>query len=232
MESLSNSRETVVSSKRANIAPRPLRESSIFHPSLGYPEKVYRYCDYHGNVIGYTCRLLVASEHGPSKIVLPLSYGANKSCRSWSWSEAGWNGVKPIYQREKLCSEPHLPVLITEGEKTCEAATRLFPQLCCITWRGGVGSVQRVDWSDLRFRRVFVWPDNDEPGVWAAREICCHLPQAKIVPPPKWKPRSWDLADAEEEGIYPEKLLKYIKASLNIEDASASADSPPLSTLP
>ena len=70
--------------------------------------------------------------------------------------------------------------------------------------------MSRVDWSVLRGRRIVVWPDRDEVGEKAAKIICTHLVEARVITPPPWKPKGWDLADAEHEGVKSEKLIQYI----------------------
>jgi 5S rRNA maturation endonuclease (ribonuclease M5) len=111
---------------------------------------------------------------------------------------------------EKLRKRQKAKILIVEGEKTCEAAQRLFPDMICLSWRGGTGNVSYVDWSPLKDRNVIIWPDNDEHGILAAQHISNSIPNAIIIEPPKWKPSGWDLADAEKEHIPKEKLYEYI----------------------
>jgi len=103
-------------------------------------------------------------------------------------------------------------VLILEGEKTCDAAQRMFPDFVCLSWRGGVGNIKRVDWKILEGRVIAIWPDNDVPGIEAANVILKAVKSGKIISPPSWKPTGWDLGDAEDERIPPIKLLSYLEA--------------------
>jgi len=122
---------------------------------------------------------------------------------------------------EKLRKRQKARVLIVEGEKTCDAAQRLFPDFVCLSWRGGTGNVSYVEWSLLKDRDIMIWPDNDEHGILAARHIADSSKNAIIIEPPKWKPAGWDLADAEQEHIPSAKLYAYI--------AKATAAHSPLS---
>jgi len=198
---------------RPCIPDLPLEESTIRHPKLGTPNEIYCYRDDDCNVIGYTCRFIIHKRYGLDKVILPLTYAKHANSYEWVWRETGWNGVKPIYRQERIPQFPSQTVLITEGEKTCNSAARLFPELCCISWRGGAGSVRRVDWSKIAGRAIYIWPDNDSPGIQAAERIREVLPSAIVVKAPYWKARGWDLADAEEEGIAAETLLRYLYSS-------------------
>lgn len=192
------------------IPALPLVESMIRHPKLGTPTAVYCYRNDDNRVIGYTCRFIIHKRSGLDKVILPLTYAKVGNSFEWVWRETGWNGAKPIYRQEKILQSPNQTVLITEGEKTCDSAARLFPELCCISWRGGAGSVRRVDWSKIANRVIYIWPDNDSPGINAAEKIREALPGAIVVKAPAWKAPGWDLTDAEEEEIASETLLRYL----------------------
>ena len=90
-------------------------------------------------------------------------------------------------------------MLLVEGERTCDAAQRLFPNLIAMTWAGGANAIATVDWTPLQGRNVTIWPDNDEPGRKAATRIGEILVRNKatvsIGDPSGW-PEAWDLADA------------------------------------
>ncbi|MGA2614951.1 MAG: phage/plasmid primase, P4 family [Spirochaetia bacterium] len=65
-----------------------------------------------------------------------------------------------------LLEHPDLPVLVIEGEKCWEAAGKI-PGFVPVTWNGGAKRAKYVDWVALAGRDVFVFPDDDAPGIQA-----------------------------------------------------------------
>lgn len=128
------------------------------------------------------------------------------------------NGQKPIYRAEYLNREKDKPVLIVEGEKTANKAPKILPEYTVISWLGGAGSANKVNWPELKGREVIIWPDNDEPGQACAKLIEAEIDRAnkavkleKVKKAQKEKgfdsscriinvdplnlPKKWDLAD-------------------------------------
>jgi putative DNA primase/helicase len=66
-------------------------------------------------------------------------------------------------------------VVICEGEKSADAAARVFPNCVCITSPNGSQSASKADWSPLHGRRVQIWPDADESGSTYAAEVAAIL---------------------------------------------------------
>ncbi|MCS7084871.1 MAG: toprim domain-containing protein, partial [Bacteroidia bacterium] len=92
---------------------------------------------------------------------------------------------------------------IVEGEKTAEAAAKLFAgKYVVLSWYGGAAGVDGADFSPLKNRTVVVCPDNDGPGKKAAAKIAEKLAkfgvEAKIFSPPENLPEKWDWADFTE----------------------------------
>jgi len=165
----------------------------------------YKYCDEKGDTL--FCILRLEPKEGGAKQMRPLSYGFDKKNPSNKyWSTVGYQSeYKAIYGLEKMYANPKAHVLIVEGEKTADAASRLLEKegVVVISWVGGTGSVDKVDWSLLRGRKVTIWPDNDKAGAKAANSIICDLRKhgvsfLKLVEPEtleKLLPQKWDLAD-------------------------------------
>ncbi|MFW6074560.1 MAG: hypothetical protein ACOC9Y_03135, partial [Chloroflexota bacterium] len=100
----------------------------------------------------------------------------------------------------ELVADTERPVLVVEGEKCADAAARVLAgEWIVTTWAGGSKAVTKTDWSPLADRDVTIWPDADEPGLRAAREIKSRLPQARILSFPA-ATDGWDAADAVAEG--------------------------------
>ncbi len=167
----------------------------------------YAYKDADSNVLVYVVRLEDKSGH---KITPTLTYCQNdKGEKQWRWQ--GFGNDRPLYGLDQLKAKSNAPVLIVEGEKTCEAARELFKDHAVVTWSGGSGAVQKSDWSTLKDRSVTIWPDHDQPGLNAASKITTILKnqgnqegktvEVKIVNLPSILPHKWDLADKAPDGI-------------------------------
>jgi len=167
----------------------------------------YAYRDEEGRLKGYVVRVEKADG---SKITPPLAYCQNdKGFKAWRW-QAFEKESKTPYGIEKLAQDTGKPVLVVEGEKTCDAAQNLLPEYHVLTWSGGSGSVGKTNWQCLVGKDVTVWPDNDEGGLKAAdtlQKIVTSLNteqglegRARVVSLPETLPQKWDLADSLREG--------------------------------
>ena len=177
-------------------------------PSLLYMLKerhvveTYGYKDADGQTLGYVVRL---KDKEGNKITPTLTYCQNDTGeRQWRWKGFGDN--RPLYGLDQLKLKPDAPVLVVEGEKTCEAARKLFPGHAVITWSGGCGGVNKSDWSVLRDRDITIWPDHDAAGTNAALKIGDILSQqgnrtVRCVDLPETLPHKWDLADKMPDGM-------------------------------
>jgi len=164
---------------------------------------IYEYKNIYSETLGYTVRMEDIKTH--KKQVLPVTYCYNEKLDQSRWQLKGFTdaSTKPIYGIEKLAEHPEKPILIVEGEKTANKAQELLPGHNVISWMGGAGSVDKVDWSKLASRSVVIWPDNDKPGIDAANNIANHIDcqngysgLVSIVDTEKLAlPEKWDLAD-------------------------------------
>lgn len=123
---------------------------------------------------------------------------------------------KPLYNLGKIRATTGA-VLITEGEKACEAAAKLFPTYACTTWSGGCKSHGKTDFSPLKGRKVILWPDADDDGISAMQAVADKLlklgaEKVRIINPPDGVPKGWDIADAEWSQ---DEALNYIKHNFN-----------------
>jgi len=133
----------------------------------------------------------------PNKKIRPLTWVNNK----WIWKAP--DGIRPLLLSHQLHTRPDAGVLIVEGEKTYDAACRLFPSSIVCTWSGGSSAITKSNWAALKDRRIAIWPDNDGPGRKAADKIANTLHDlgcASIseIPSPSDAPSAWDLADATD----------------------------------
>ncbi len=174
-----------------------------------------------------------------------------KDVRTWTYGEdlkTGRHGWKPkappkpwpMYGLDRLAAHPDAPVVVVEGEKTAEAAERVFPGVVAVT-SGSSDSARSADWSPLAGRRVTVWPDADASGdTYAAGTLAqlrgrvadlrlVKLPEAirAWAKPGKTGPGGWDLADPAPEGV---DLRAILESAVNVgpeEPARASRKAKP-----
>ena len=132
----------------------------------------------------------------PGKRLRPLWWDGSQ----WLWKAPP--APRPLYNLDALQQRPNAPVLIVEGEKTADAAAKLFPSAIAITWPSGCKAYAKADWSPIKGRRCTLWPDADAVGRDAMAKLAIHLlkagaAQVRIITPPADAPEGWDLADAD-----------------------------------
>ena len=101
-----------------------------------------------------------------------------------------------------LAAKPDATVLIVEGEKTWDAAQKLFPGLVACCWSGGCKAIEKTNFTPLAGRKVVLWPDNDDAGRDAMERLAQVLhnvgaASVKVVGSPNDEPQGWDIADAD-----------------------------------
>ena len=195
-------------SKWCPIAPVPDDAPRTFPPHrLGEPSAIWDYHDTAGSLLMRVCRW----EHDDGdKTILPLAYCENHAGRrSWRWTQLPT--PRPLYGRCRLANRPDSPVLVVEGEKTTDAAAKMFPNHVVITSSGGSNAADKVDWSPLAGRRVVIWPDHDAPGQIYALKVAELVRKAgaksvRVIATPAQWPGGWDLADNPPDGVTIELL--------------------------
>ncbi|MBI1209657.1 MAG: DUF927 domain-containing protein [Azospirillum sp.] len=179
----------------------PKRVAAGKKPNVNYePSGLWPYPEGDGSLLGYVLRL----ETKPKKTFVNVQW-----CRLPDGGE-GWAAVNfaephPLYGLDRLAARLDVPILVTEGEKSADAAAKLFPDLVVITSPGGSKVANKADWSSLKGRRIFVWPDHDEPGHSYADDVArlalaAGAVEIRIVAVPDHFPDRWDLADQAPEG--------------------------------
>ena len=108
---------------------------------------------------------------------------------------------RPLYSHQAISALD--TVYIVEGEKCVDACN--FYKVNAISWPGGSKAVKKADWSSLKNKNIFIWPDNDETGKTAAKEIKDLLDaenNVSICNIPEGKASGWDVADYIEAVSY------------------------------
>jgi hypothetical protein len=199
----------------------------------------YAYRDEDSKLLGYVVRLV---KPDGSKETPPLAYCHGKNSVNgnefYAWQWKGFFTKERIpYGLEKLKQDPNKPILIVEGEKTCDAAQKLLPEYHVLSWMGGAGNVGKTNWQCLTGKEVVIWPDYDydNGGQIAAEKLqkivtqfnkeaaigghvgIVNLPPLTTDQPPLLK-NKWDLADQLPEEWTIETVREMIK------DANYSKD--------
>ena len=136
------------------------------------------------------------------------------------WNEPGGKIVRPRQPDDKLKASPaprplyHLPdfantgspVLVTEGEKTADAARDIVGEHYIVTTSsGGGGAARHTDWTPVAGRDVTIWPDADDAGAKYARAVFKLArnvgARSVAVVSTAGLPVGWDLAE-----VAPDKL--------------------------
>ena len=192
------------------------------------PSTRWAYRNGEGKLLGYIERF---DPEGKAKEVLPFTWCVSPTGAK-SWRRKGLAKPHPLYGLDRLAQNPDAPVLVVEGEKCADVGTRLVAGYVVVSWAGGTGRVHQADWTPLKGRRVFIWPDNDAPGRKAAYEIKDILDKqtperpAQIIEVPDRYPRGWDIADAEKERWQPAQLLAFVEAGSVPPDAGQEPPDP------
>ena len=166
------------------------------------------------NVWYYSDNFLVA--RFPGKRYRPFFFDGK------SWKPGAINAPRPLLNHAKIKASTRT-VIITEGEKACDAAAKLFPDLIATTWSSGCKSFRKTDFSILLGHSVLLWPDADAPGLQAMDQVAQMLlklgvQKIAIVDPPENVPAGWDLADASWT---PAEAIEYAKQHNRIPELSS-----------
>lgn len=112
------------------------------------------------------------------------------------------NEPRPLLYIQDITSRPGEPVIVTEGEKACDAVREVGALATCSM--NGSKSPAKTDWSPCRGREVVIWPDNDPAGAAYAdtvTRLCLEAGAASIrrIQPPKDAAPGDDAADIEPD---------------------------------
>jgi ATP-dependent exoDNAse (exonuclease V) alpha subunit len=184
-------------------------------------DRLHTYRNIDGGIIGHTIRLI--NKTTKEKQVMPVSYCYNQALKKSGWRFKGFTddiGYKPIYGLERIHNDNI--ILIVEGEKTADQASKLFPEYTVISWLGGSNNASKVNWNILEGKQVVIWPDNDIPGINAAKIIAnkiniinsgidrvAIIDAQNLALPPKW-----DLGDDIPLGMVANDLKHIITSSI------------------
>ncbi|WP_271839955.1 DUF927 domain-containing protein [Commensalibacter communis] len=173
------------------------------------------------DVAGKPATARVRFEKDGKKDVLPFTYGCKRQDQESEWIES-WHYKAPkgkalLYRLDQIVSRATDPILLVEGEKTADAASKIYPDYVVTTTQGGSNAAQKTDWTALKGRDVVLWGDNDEAGQHYIQEVINALGSVfcasigVVLTKDVRIPKKWDLADA-------------LPTSLNVQDERAFYD--------
>lgn len=146
------------------------------------PESVREFRDMDGALLGYEARYPRgcdpdAPDKSPSRMWTWGAYPGYEpawGCGHFSRGEVG----RPLYGLNRLAekdkgraSDDPIPVCVTEGPKKADAAAAILDGYACVSWSSGATNWKKHDWTHLRGRKILLWPDNDEPGITAMKQL-------------------------------------------------------------
>ncbi len=134
------------------------------HPTHGAPSMQWEYRDADGELLCLVYRFEPKSE-GERKQFSPLTWCESTDGKKRAWRWQGLPDPRPLYHLDQLAARPDAWVIVCEGEKAADAAGQIFPDAVAVTMLNGAQSPHKTDWAPLKGRSVWLWPDNDAPGI-------------------------------------------------------------------
>src|ERR1700685_313301 len=184
-------------------APPPMGTSA---PNMLHPTATWCYRTSDGAPWFYAARYNKLD--ADKKPIVKENGKLEKEFRCWTWSaDDGWkcshpSVPRPLYNLDILSQHPDSPVLLVEGEKCALAGTEMMLDRVVTTWPGGANAVNKADFSPLRGRVVYLWPDPDPAGAACCKELVAILKDIVgevCIYTVSDQPLTWDLAEAVEQ---------------------------------
>jgi hypothetical protein len=203
------------------------------------PTNSYSYQDNDGNVLFYVVRYETEDDKEKDKKFHQFYLNEKEKVKAGIPENFG---KRPLYNLKEMLEKKDLPIIIVEGEKCAKVNIEGY---IVATWCNGANAISKTDWSILKKREVYIWPDNDkqkykegherageikdlkdQPGYKCALNIKeNYLKNSTILDISKLdKPAKWDLADADKENIDIVKLIEELKENISTEFAPPPID--------
>ena len=139
--------------------------------------------------------------YSPTFRVFRLKTAEGKTFRQCSrhgdqWSMTAPAKPWPLYRANEAAK--HDEILVVEGEKCTDVLWGIG--VAAVTSPCGAGKAGYADWSPLGGKRVYLWPDYDEPGFSHMKDICDILGGLSSPPAEIWvvHPPDIDLEPGED----------------------------------
>jgi putative DNA primase/helicase len=141
--------------------PDTVPAPNMRHWILGDPVAVWVYRDRNGDRV---CSIGRYNKADGEKEFRPRTWCRNRETGREEWRWRHVPPLRPLYGVELLAQRPDAAVIVTEGEKACEAAGSVFTADVVVSPMNGAKSPHKADWEPLRGRHVIIWPDRDKVG--------------------------------------------------------------------
>ncbi|NMC19607.1 MAG: AAA family ATPase, partial [Thermogutta sp.] len=141
---------------------------------FGKRANLWTYCDKDGKPVGVVLRW---NRPDGSKEIRPVAKDGEGR-----WRITGLAKPRVLYRLPDLLeADLRIPVVVTEGEKCCDAAMECG--LLCTTSAGGANAARLSDWLPVKGRPVVVLPDHDAAGEKYGEDVAvlCHAAGAASV---------------------------------------------------
>ena len=168
----------------------------------------WTYYDENGNALAHIIRF---DKPNGSKSYCPLTYWKNPQTGERGWKPKALPTPRPLYNLDRIVGNNDDFIVVAEGEKSADAAAKLFGRTATTSLNGANG-VGQTDWTPLFGRNLLIWPDNDEAGQKYADAVIAALgdkAKIKVIRFTEKHPEKWDAADALEEGWKPKYKVNY-----------------------
>ena len=183
---------------RPSTPPPPVKITEV-----GYQvAMIHEYKTVDGHVIGTVTRFekQAPAHEKPAKTFRPMFCYEEDGKEVW---HSRMPPTRPLYGAQTLSRVTPKEIILVEGEKTCDAAQRAFPDHPCVSPMGGVQGLTHSDLQLLRGRKIILWPDHDENWREVAESWISVLKETgvsglrlvQLDRCPVKLPLKWDLAD-------------------------------------
>jgi predicted P-loop ATPase len=148
--------------------------------------------------------------------------GQKKQFRPIAWDKKNkkfvakqWTGNRPLYNPTGMNNRA---ILLVEGEKCAEFASKVLTRYDVITWSGGVNAIDKTDWSYLENtpNKIYYWRDNDDAGDKSVAKLSKHINISHIISNPEG-----DICDLPKGTDYVEYINKQTMSSQTLTEDKA-----------
>ena len=217
VESKKMAKADTAKAKLTAIMPIPetamTRRPTSFYDWMGSLTGTWDYRNAQGDVMFFVHRFDMGNG---SKSYRPQTY-CQDADGFVSWQFQAPPTPRPAYGLDRLAAIPDALVLFAEGEKSADAAQRLFPDFVAVTTMNGSQSPEKTDFTPFAGRKVLIAPDNDEAGegyvsklktllAGVGAVVVAVMRLAKLAKGDAPLAKKYDLADAEVDGWTAEAL--------------------------
>jgi putative DNA primase/helicase len=108
------------------------------------PDALWPYRDANGAVFFWVCRWNVVEDGKSKKYIRPLTWFVDGG-----WRLAHWPAPRPLYNLDKIQSNPNAQVVVCEGEKAADAASRIFPDSIATASCGGAEATHLTNFNPM-----------------------------------------------------------------------------------